>query len=317
MNKKFIVISLIFVFTALAINSSSASLVVENNQCVLSAAEFLGAWQSGTIIAGSILIDTGTNTASFTLTNNTNCTAPISLSTYKMFVPAENPYWLSTQQLFDVSSYSVSPNSTQTFIVRLPQCRTQTDSWYGQAPTSLLDSNPYSYPSVPFVLNWIFSQDPLCQIGQGPTRTLGFWQTHTAYTSGIFSGFGGTLTIRTHIINDTSKLFAGFYASIPKTTSGSQRSALDKARMQMLQQWLAAKLNCQAFGCSSATQTLLTDATTAWAGTNTSLIQSYASQLDVYNNSNDALPISGQGSATPKASQLSASASLSFWDVLP
>jgi hypothetical protein len=87
--------------------------------------------------------------------------------------------------------------------------------------------------------------------------------------------------------------------------------------MQMLQQWLAAKLNCQAFGCSGTTQTLLSNAATAWAGTNTSLIQSYASQLDVYNNSNDALPISGQGKATPKTSQSTAASSFVFWNVLP
>jgi hypothetical protein len=149
------------------------------------------------------------------------------------------------------------------------------------------------------------------------TRTQGFWQTHTTYTSGVFAGFSGALTIGTHSINTTSKLFAGFYASIPKTTTGSQRTALDKARMQMLQQWLAAKLNCQSFGCSAGTLTMLANAATAWATTNTSSIQSFAGQLDAYNNSNDALPISGQGSATPKVSQSTADASLSFWNVLP
>lgn len=149
------------------------------------------------------------------------------------------------------------------------------------------------------------------------TRTQGFWQTHTNYTSNVFSGFGGALVIGTHNVNSTSKLFAGFYSSIPKTTNGSQRTALDKARMQMLQQWLAAELNCKAFGCGIATQTLLANAASAWSGTNANLILSYASQLDAYNNSNDALPISGQGSATPKTSQSLAGASLSFWNILP
>ena len=87
--------------------------------------------------------------------------------------------------------------------------------------------------------------------------------------------------------------------------------------MQMLQQWLAAKLNCQSFGCSVGTQTLLSNAATAWAGTNVGLIQSYASQLDAYNNSNDALPISGQGKATPKNSTALATLAFSFWNVLP
>ena|GEM_PF-1694794 len=148
-----------------------------------------------------------------------------------------------------------------------------------------------------------------------PTRTQGFWQTHTSYTTTVF-GTLGTLTIGTHVINSPARLFAGFYASISKTSTGAKRSQLDQARMQMLQQWLAAELNCKKFGCSVATQTLLTNAAAAWAGTNTGLIQSYASQLDAYNNSNDALPISGQGKATPKDSQ-GLAGNGSFWDVLP
>ena len=148
------------------------------------------------------------------------------------------------------------------------------------------------------------------------TRTIGFWQTHTTYTSGVFAGIN-PLTIGTHVIDSTSKLFAGFYASIPKTTTGAQRTALDKARIQMLQQWLGAELNCKAFTCSAGTATMLANAAAAWAGTNTALIQSFASQLDAYNNSNDAIAISGQGSATPKTSQSLANSSLAFWNILP
>ena len=85
----------------------------------------------------------------------------------------------------------------------------------------------------------------------------------------------------------------------------------------MLQQWLAAQLNCKAFGCDSVTQNLLNASATAWAGNNTSLIMYYTSQLDAYNNSNDALPISGQGRATPKDSQDLAGGNLSLWDILP
>jgi len=149
------------------------------------------------------------------------------------------------------------------------------------------------------------------------TRTLGFWQTHTTYTSGVFAGFSGTLTIGTKNIDTTNKLFAGFYASISKDSNGAKRSQLDQARMQLLQQWLAAKLNCKAFGCSAATQTLLANAAAAWSGTDRNLILSYASQLDAYNNSNDALPISGQGKATPGTSQTLAAFQLGFWNVLP
>lgn len=149
------------------------------------------------------------------------------------------------------------------------------------------------------------------------TRTLGFWQTHTIYTTGIFNEFGGTLQIGGHKIDTVDKLFAGFYASISKTSGGAKRSQLDQARMQMLQQWLAAELNCQAFGCGITTKSLLTSSALAWAGTNRNLILSFTSLLDVYNNSNDALPISAQGKATPKDSQTQAASALNFWDTLP
>ncbi len=151
------------------------------------------------------------------------------------------------------------------------------------------------------------------------TRTQGFWQTHTTYTTGVFTSLGGSLTIGNHIINSPEKLFSGFYADISKTSTGAKRTQLDQARMQMLQQWLAAKLNCKAFGCSLATQNMLTAAAAAWAGTDRNLILSYASQLDAYNNSNDALPISGQGKATPKDSQALAAIAnlLGFWNNLP
>ena len=150
------------------------------------------------------------------------------------------------------------------------------------------------------------------------TRTQGFWQTHTTYTSGIFSTMVGDLTIGGKNINTTSKLFAGFYSSIPKLSVGGKRTSLDQARMQMLQQWLATQLNCKAFGCSIVTQNLLTNSANAWASNNKTLILSYASQLDAYNNSQDALPITGPtGSATPKASTDLAKTMYWFWDLLP
>ncbi len=151
-----------------------------------------------------------------------------------------------------------------------------------------------------------------------PTRTLGFWQTHTTFTSSVFGISTWTIGSKTIWTNITSSsLFAGFYASIPKKSTGAKRLAIDQARMQMLQQWLAAKLNCQAFGCSISTKNLINNAAIAWAGTNTSSILSYASLLDAYNNSNDSLSISIQGKATPKLSQSRAIPAIPYWDLLP
>ena len=40
----------------------------------------------------------------------------------------------------------------------------------------------------------------------------------------------------------------GFWSDISKTSTGKKRSSLDQARMQLLQQLLAAELNASAFG---------------------------------------------------------------------
>jgi large repetitive protein len=135
--------------------------------CTLSASQFETDVHNGSISFGSVSLST--STASFTLTNHTSCTAPISLSSYKMFVAPNGPQWLSTQQLFNLASSSVAASSTQTLTVTLPSCKAQVDAWYGTAPTNLLDTDPYSYPDVPFVLAWAFSSSPLC-VG-APTST--------------------------------------------------------------------------------------------------------------------------------------------------
>lgn len=149
------------------------------------------------------------------------------------------------------------------------------------------------------------------------TRTIGFWQTHTAFTSSIFSSkLGGTMRVgtSTHVrvvtnVQSTgaSRLFGAFYSSISKKTNNTNRTSLDKARMQLLQQLVGAKLNCAAFGCTPATQTLLNQADVAYAGNSATAILALVPQLDVYNNSGDALPIppgaGNPGSATPGTSQ--------------
>jgi hypothetical protein len=150
-----------------------------------------------------------------------------------------------------------------------------------------------------------------------PTRTQGYWQTHTVFATATFGQIAQPLTIGTHQIDSSSKLFSGFYSSISKTSTGKKRTPLDQARMQLLQQWLAAKLNCTAFTCSNTTKLMLDNAATAFGGSDVALIKSFASQIDSYNNSNDALPIASQGKATPKDSQSQANTAAAFWDVLP
>lgn len=156
----------------------------------------------------------------------------------------------------------------------------------------------------------------------GTTRTIGFWQTHTTFTSSIFDNqLLGTLNVGTggHIrtIDDYGKLFGGFYAPMAKKTTGQKRAAIDQARIQLLQQLLAAKLNCAAFGCSLVIQGQITNADSVYATGTKAQILAAASQMDAFNNSGDdnaiptTLPVTGK--ATPKASQ--DTANTLFWDL--
>ncbi len=149
-----------------------------------------------------------------------------------------------------------------------------------------------------------------------PTRTQGFWSTHTAFTSSIFNlpamqQFVGSVLhkgpITNTLLTGQSELFGGFYSSISNLTTGAKRNNTDKARMVLLQQLLAAKLNCAAFGCDGTILTKIAQADAAFASGNTSQMNTLASQLDAYNNSGDAAPIpvslGSWGSATPDLSQ--------------
>lgn len=159
-----------------------------------------------------------------------------------------------------------------------------------------------------------------------PTRSQGFWQTHTTFTSNIFASssmqkFVGSGSHRGAITNTqtagASQLFGAFYSSIPYKSNGTtKRSATDKTRMQLLQQLVAAKLNCAAFTCSPSTLAIITAADAAYVA-GSAAMESLATQLDAYNNSGEGAPIpsflGNGGSATPATSQLWANKT--FWDL--
>ena len=159
---------------------------------------------------------------------------------------------------------------------------------------------------------------------KGPTRTQGFWKTHTAYTTSVFSKyFAGGMQIgsaphRGLITNNQSvgqsQLFGVYYSSIPKKSDGkTKRSEIDQARMQLLHQLVAAKLNCAAFGCSASIQNIINNADNSYATGPKESILNYAGLLDIYNNSGDTIILLGTpGKATPKTSQ--SLANIGFWD---
>jgi hypothetical protein len=158
------------------------------------------------------------------------------------------------------------------------------------------------------------------------TRTLGFWKTHTTFTSTVFSTYFpgingmpiGTAPHKGNITNSAglgqSQFFGAYYANTAKTTSNVKRSAVDQARIQLVRQLITAKLNAAYFGASSSIMTLIANADAAYATGTKEDILYYAGELDDYNNSGDTGIISpSPGSATPGVSQ--GRANIAFWNL--
>ena len=163
------------------------------------------------------------------------------------------------------------------------------------------------------------------------TRTQGFWATHTALANRVWGGNGTTpppgavvvagtgdaklcgpteLSAATNL--GTNELMGGFWANIAtKLKNNAKRSTLDQARMQMLQQYLAAVLNFHMWG-SPVPGGGLGAARTAYCGTNVTAIKSWIGILGSYNTSGDSLDFTPGASATVAASK--SQANLGFWD---
>jgi hypothetical protein len=106
----------------------------------------------------------------------------------------------------------------------------------------------------------------------------------------------------------------GFWSDVFKTSTGGKRSALDQARMQLLQQLLAAELNASAFG-SVPTSGTFAAWESAYCGTNTTAIKNAQQQAASFNTQGDSSTFTPGTSADSKNAR--AVASVAFWDVLP
>src|SRR3989344_1055390 len=230
---------------------------------------------------------------------------------------------------------AVSPNNVYTSTETLPN-----QFWQFNGVTCVNTQDRTPYTNVVNVANGVtITLNPgayvTCTFNNeklSPTRTQGFWQTHTAFTSQIAGtivgglkigdaalhkgGTGGGGSLSNNQSAGGSELFGAFFSNIAKKSTGkgnaAQRTDIDKARMQLLQQLVAAKLNCAAFGCSANVQAMITAADAAYAGSNKATILASASAMDAYNNSGDTIIIGNAGSATPQTSKLWAN--LLFWD---
>jgi hypothetical protein len=161
--------------------------------------------------------------------------------------------------------------------------------------------------------------------GQGVTRTQGFWATHSPLAN--IAWFGGTAFGHTFpgvanttldpcgkTISDLPKLMGGFWSDVSKTTTGGKRSPLDQARMQLLQQLLAAELNTSAFGSVPSTGSIAAWEA-AYCGTNTNNIKTAQQQAASFNSAGDNQQFTPGTSADSKNAR--AIANYVFWDILP
>jgi hypothetical protein len=159
--------------------------------------------------------------------------------------------------------------------------------------------------------------------GQGVTRTQGFWATHSQLAN--IAWFGGTAFGHTfpgvadtllcgRSIDTLGKVMGAFWSDISKTSTGGKRSALDQARMQLLQQLIAAELNGSAFGTVPAVGSFAAWES-AYCGTNQNAIKTAQQQAASFNTSGDSGTFTPGTSADSKTAR--AGANLAFWDVLP
>ena len=148
------------------------------------------------------------------------------------------------------------------------------------------------------------------------TRTQGFWATHYAYTWSVWT----TETVGSKTIDSDRKLFGAFWSNIAYKSDGKKRTLLDQARMQLLQQLVAAMLNVKAFGDDDlgTGARLIAAGKDAFAGNDRAAILSIAKQLEEFNKSGEAQPLPPgviPGPADPETAQNVADKA--FWDTLP
>src|SRR5262249_59994194 len=132
-----------------------------------------------------------------------------------------------------------------------------------------------------------------------------------------FPGVGsvvGNITLCGRSIDTLGMLMGGFWSNISKTSTGAKRSALDQARMQLLQQLLAAELNASAFGSVPGNGSF-TAWEAAYCGTNQSAIQTALQQAASFNSQEDSSLFTPGISADSKNAR--AVPDEAFWDTLP
>ena len=110
---------------------------------------------------------------------------------------------------------------------------------------------------------------------------------------------------------DQNELLGGFWANISKKSNGGKRSGIDQARMQLLQQLLAALLN--KYGLGSDDGGAIATAETRFCGNSTNDIKASIGALGSFNSSGDTVP-TGFPSQAADPKEAKDEANIPFWD---
>jgi hypothetical protein len=159
------------------------------------------------------------------------------------------------------------------------------------------------------------------------TRTQGFWATHSSITDKAW--FGGSIGGNTFTgvsdktlcpgptkdLNTLGRVLGGFWSNIAQKTDKTKRSSLDQARMQLVQQLLAAILNNSVFGSVPSGPISIQQAEDAYCGTDIAKIQAAIGAMGAFNESGDSGVFTPGASANGKLAKTLAD--LAYWNTLP
>jgi hypothetical protein len=153
------------------------------------------------------------------------------------------------------------------------------------------------------------------------TRTQGFWSTHSSIAFAVwFGGTSGGITypgisdklLCGSSIDTQGELMGAFWSNISMTSTKEKRSALDQARMRLLQQLIAAELNHEAFGSSPSGAISIANAETAYCTGTLEEVNAAASAMAAFNEGGDSGEFTPGASANGKVAKNAAD--VAAWD---
>ena len=216
----------------------------------------------------------GVGTFGFTITNGTG---PLIQSSITTTVPNQG-----------TSSGSYIVTTGDHTITELSQ-----NGWaFGSAVCTVVHSDKSTtslgpFTSSPFTITLVSGDNVECVVNDnGATRSQGFWATHSDQAKYFWDTTNANVCGKD--ANTYPIMEGGFWSSIPKLSDGkTSRTSLDQARMQLVQQLIAAKLNVKAFGLTLDNPNLISDANNICKTGTPSQIIAQVGILDQFNNSGD------------------------------